>query len=185
VSADVIAFPAHPSGPVAAPGADPMLDLARQIAQLTANVQPTIAAGFEAERRANAEILRRLGVTRDELKAQLDRSRHGDEHHDRWWKTLCEVYEELGTTEVIELTYKLDSRRDDIFERMMARPIPTLSDAALLFSSAVLVGAIDVELWEEPLRDLDWDKKVLRQLIEKIIVAGGGKPPEERRPARR
>jgi hypothetical protein len=32
---------------------------------------------------------------------------------------------------------------------MMARPIQTLSDAALLFSSAVLVvGTIDSELWD-------------------------------------
>jgi hypothetical protein len=50
-----------------------MFDLARQIIQLTATVQPVIAASFEASEMANAEILRRLGISRDELKAGLER----------------------------------------------------------------------------------------------------------------
>jgi hypothetical protein len=176
MSADVIALPVRPMSDATA-RADPMLDLARQMEQLTASARPANIASFEAARRADAEILRRLGLSSDD---ELRTKWRSSEYHDRWWKTFCEVYAELGTTEVIELTYKLDSRRDEVFERMIARPISTLSDAALLFSAAVLVGAIDGELWTEPLRDLDWNEKILRQLIEKIIVAGGGKAPEER-----
>jgi hypothetical protein len=181
MSAHVVAFPGSQSGSTAKPGADdPMFDLARQIIQLTATAQPVIAASLEAAERADAEILRRLGISRDELKAGLERSRQEDQFYDRWWKTFCEVRKELSTDDVIELTHTLNGRRDEVFERMMARPIHTLSDAALLFRAAVFVGGIDYEeLWGEPLRDLDWDKQVLRRLIEKLIVAGGGIPPEE------
>jgi hypothetical protein len=186
MSAHIVAFPGPQCGSAADPlnANDPMLDLARQIVHLTANVRPMIAASFEADARASGEILRRLGVSRDELKAQLEKSGPGGEHYDRWWKTSCEVYKELGTHDTNELIYKLDGRRDAVFERMMALPIHTLSDAALLYSSALLVGAINDDLWGEALRDLDWDKQTLRRLIEKIMVAGGGKPPDERRRAR-
>jgi hypothetical protein len=48
------------------------------------------------------------------------------------WTTWCQVREEFGTDEQAESLMRLDERRDRIFNEMMATPLVTLDDAAVL-----------------------------------------------------
>jgi hypothetical protein len=48
-----------------------------------------------------------------------------------------------------------------------------LRGAAIMCSAAIVTGAIS-DWWDEPLEHLDWDKEVIRRLVENITAAVGG-----------
>jgi hypothetical protein len=156
------------AAPVACPPADAdakLCDLARQLAVVAEQGQRLCAGAWEASKIADAEVIRRLGFDPHATTTTKKQQKLA-------WKTWCAVREELGTDAVVEKCEPVDARMDAIHAEMMALPIKTLRGAAIMCSAAIVTGVIS-DWWDEPLKDLDWDKEVIRRLVENITATAG------------
>jgi hypothetical protein len=108
-----------------------------------------------------------------------------DEHHDgngggdpltedeqrRLWAMLKVVRAELGTENAIAACDEVWRRADIIHREIIALPAHGLTGVAVKArAAAVLVLA---HLWDEPMRDLDREDEITRNLIESICAAAG------------
>jgi hypothetical protein len=83
---------------------------------------------------------------------------------------------ETGSDKANEKLKPVDDQLSDLASKIMDTPAHT---AAGLRARVALVADAYSDLWDEPFDDLDWEKKVLRRLIEAICSLGGFALPTE------
>jgi hypothetical protein len=89
----------------------------------------------------------------------------------RLWAMLKVVRAELGTESAIAACDEVWRRADIIHRDIIALPAHGLAGVAVKArAAAVLVLA---QLWDEPMRDLDREDEITRNLIESICAAAG------------
>jgi hypothetical protein len=152
-------------------------------ARLLSGEHPDAAAGHDAE-------LIALGAELDALQPLIiEAERAANVAHDAFMaearRRLPEglnddgfmpLYEEIADKETIDRADALQDRGFAIFERMKALPVHTMQGAAALARATVISGYL--HYCTDPHEDdLDWDEKIIRNLIERVCVSGGTAVP--------
>lgn len=88
-----------------------------------------------------------------------------------FWETWKAVRREFGSDELIGEGDKAMAPACKIHEEIIAAPAHTLAGMAVKARAAATFALS--HLWDEPEVDLDWDKSVMRRLIEDICGAAG------------
>jgi hypothetical protein len=165
-----IAAASVPVSVVAQSGDRELTALGEQLDALLPELTAARLASYAAVDAADEEAWRRAGL---------------DEHHDgkgggdpltedeqrRLWAMLKVVRAELGTESAIAACDEVWRRADIIHRDIIALPAHGLAGVAVKArAAAVLVLA---QLWDEPMRDLDREDEITRNLIESICAAAG------------
>lgn len=128
--------------------------LAAEVAAIDAFVNP-IADAIDNELRSSRKSYPRDGT----IAAERER---------RW--------DEAGITLPYDRLCDLIEQSDPLSRRIMKMQARTLVGIAV---QARCAGFSQLQLWNEPLDDLDWQKKLNRSLIENACAAAGFPPPNE------
>jgi hypothetical protein len=143
-----------------------LLALSAQIDALWPELQATQEASLAAAHAADEEISRRLGFD--------SRTRGGfltPEECSKASEMMKVVWGELRTDDVHNKCSEVWARADGVHQKIIATPARTVAGFAIKARAAAMLTASN--LWDEPASDLDWDKHVIRSLIEALCAAAG------------
>jgi hypothetical protein len=88
-----------------------------------------------------------------------------------WCRVVNEVRERSGAEAINAANDAAWEALDTIVLKILDTPVATLVGLAV---KGRAVACVHHELWRDPdVADLDWDKQVMRQLLEQLIAAGG------------
>jgi hypothetical protein len=93
------------------------------------------------------------------------------------WEMTVIVRSELGTEDVVEREHAHWRRVDQVHLAIMAASPRTLIGVAVQARAAAML--VHSEFWDQPKQDLDWEKMVIRNLIESVCAAAGVALPVE------
>jgi hypothetical protein len=145
-----------------------LLALSAQIDALWPELQATQEASLAAAHAADEEISRRLGFD--------SRTRGGfltPEECSKASEMMKLVWGELRTDDVHRKCSEVWARADGVHQRILDTPASTVTGFAVKARVAAML--VTSQLWDEPKQNLDWDKSVIRDLIE-ALCAGAGMP---------
>ena len=131
----------------------------------------TREAASSAAKIATEEAIRRVGYYPADLRP------FSNEKAEEWLNTLRAVRHELDTDQAVDRADALWDQIDALYKKMIKHTPHTLAGAGVVAGATAIIAL--EELWNEFLRDLDYDKLVTRQLIEVVCRAGGIECPFE------
>jgi hypothetical protein len=122
-----------------------------------------------------ADYNERWGNAIDEARERVA-NLSGPERSKMYDVEMARLWVESGSEKANEKVEPLNDQLYDLALKIMDAPVQT---AAGLRARVALVANAYPDLWDAPPKDLDWDRRVVRSLIEAICSLGGFALPTE------
>lgn len=131
------------------------------------NLNELLAAAWKAHASNRPEYERRWEAKNERLYHALRQTKAPYTPDLKSWFAV----DYLVTTEQDEIVATLDEQTagvvGDLQAEIIAKQCENIGDLAALANACAIANA---DFWDEPLADLDWDKKLVRHLVEAVLA---------------